>query len=304
MTTDTMRAAQVLEHRAAQVEQELEGLMPSEETVRQRLHDAMRYAVLGGGKRIRAALVYAAGEAATGGKSLNAAQQKALDHCAAAVEMIHAYSLVHDDMPCMDDDLLRRGKPTVHVAYDEPTALLVGDGLQPLAFQALAAMPIAPALIIQAIEQLTQAVGSQGMVGGQAIDCAHVGQKLDVQSLQTMHEMKTGALFKASILLGGIVTGASSKVRNHLTGFAEAVGLAFQVADDILDVTADTSVLGKTAGKDEAQNKPTYVSLMGLEHAEELLQKLTTQAQEAILPLGASADNLSFLAHFIAHRNH
>lgn len=293
-----------LEERAAQVEAVLETLLPAADVLPQRLHEAMRYAVLGGGKRVRAALVYAAGEAALTGQPLGAAQAKALDHCAAAVEMIHAYSLVHDDMPCMDDDLLRRGKPTVHVAYDEPTALLVGDGLQPLAFQALAAMPIAPALIIQAIEQLTQAVGSQGMVGGQAIDCAHVGQKLDVQSLQTMHEMKTGALFKASILLGGIVTGASSKVRNHLTGFAEAVGLAFQVADDILDVTADTSVLGKTAGKDEAQNKPTYVSLMGLERAEELLQKLTTQAQEAILPLGASADNLSFLAHFIAHRNH
>lgn len=293
-----------LEERAAQVEAVLETLLPAADVLPQRLHEAMRYAVLGGGKRVRAALVYAAGEAALTGQPLGAAQAKALDHCAAAVEMIHAYSLVHDDMPCMDDDLLRRGKPTVHVAYDEPTALLVGDGLQPLAFQALAAMPIAPALIIQAIEQLTQAVGSQGMVGGQAIDCAHVGQKLDVQSLQIMHEMKTGALFKASILLGGIVTGASSKVRNHLTGFAEAVGLAFQVADDILDVTADTSVLGKTAGKDEAQNKPTYVSLMGLERAEELLQKLTTQAQEAILPLGASADNLSFLAHFIAHRNH
>ena len=295
---------QWLEERAAQVEAVLETLLPAADVLPQRLHEAMRYAVLGGGKRVRAALVYAAGEAALTGQPLGAAQAKALDHCAAAVEMIHAYSLVHDDMPCMDDDLLRRGKPTVHVAYDEPTALLVGDGLQPLAFQALAAMPIAPALIIQAIGQLTQAVGSQGMVGGQAIDCAHVGQKLDVQSLQTMHEMKTGALFKASILLGGIVTGASSKVRNHLTGFAEAVGLAFQVADDILDVTADTSVLGKTAGKDEAQNKPTYVSLMGLERAEELLQKLTTQAQEAILPLGASAANLSFLAHFIAHRNH
>lgn len=295
---------QWLEERAVQVEAVLERLLPAADVLPQHLHEAMRYAVLGGGKRVRAALVYAAGEAALTGQPLSAAQAKALDHCAAAVEMIHAYSLVHDDMPCMDDDLLRRGKPTVHVAYDEATALLVGDGLQPLAFQALAAMPIAPALIIQAIGQLTQAVGSLGMVGGQAIDCVHVGQRLDVQSLQTMHEMKTGALFKASILLGGIVTGASSKVRNHLTGFAEAVGLAFQVADDILDVTADTSVLGKTAGKDEAQNKPTYVSLMGLERAEELLQQLTTQAQKAIFPLGDSAGNLSFLAHFIAHRNH
>ncbi|HLR82906.1 MAG TPA: farnesyl diphosphate synthase [Paenalcaligenes sp.] len=304
MTTDTMRAAQVLEHRAAQVEQVLEGLMPSEETVPQRLHDAMRYAVLGGGKRIRAALVYAAGEAATGGKSLNAAQQKAIDHCAAAVEMIHAYSLVHDDMPCMDDDVLRRGQPTVHVAYDEATAMLVGDALQPLAFEALATMPIAPALIVQAMAELSRAIGSQGMVGGQAIDCDHVGQQLSIEELRTMHEMKTGALLKASVLLGGIVAGASSKVRNHLRDYADAVGLAFQVADDILDVTADTDTLGKTAGKDQAQNKPTYVSLMGLEAAQELLQQLVQQAQSALLPIGEGRQTLGVLAHFIAARDH
>lgn len=299
-----MRAAQVLEHRAAQVEQVLEGLMPSEETVPQRLHDAMRYAVLGGGKRIRAALVYAAGEAATGGKSLNAAQQKAIDHCAAAVEMIHAYSLVHDDMPCMDDDVLRRGQPTVHVAYDEATAMLVGDALQPLAFEALATMPIAPALIVQAMAELSRAIGSQGMVGGQAIDCDHVGQQLSIEELRTMHEMKTGALLKASVLLGGIVAGASSKVRNHLRDYADAVGLAFQVADDILDVTADTDTLGKTAGKDQAQNKPTYVSLMGLEAAQELLQQLVQQAQSALLPIGEGRQTLGVLAHFIAARDH
>src|SRR5690625_650335 len=304
MTTDTMRAAQVLEHRAAQVEQVLEGLMPSEETVPQRLHDAMRYAVLGGGKRIRAALVYAAGEAATGGKSLNAAQQQAIDHCAAAVEMIHAYSLVHDDMPCMDDDVLRRGQPTVHVAYDEATAMLVGDALQPLAFEALATMPIAPALIVQAMAELSRAIGSQGMVGGQAIDCDHVGQQLSIEELRTMHEMKTGALLKASVLLGGIVAGASSKVRNHLRDYADAVGLAFQVADDILDVTADTDTLGKTAGKDQAQNKPTYVSLMGLEAAQELLQQLVQQAQSALLPIGEGRQTLGVLAHFIAARDH
>lgn len=304
MTTDTMRAAQVLEHRAAQVEQVLEGLMLLEEAVPQRLHDAMRYAVLGGGKRIRAALVYAAGEAATGGKSLNAAQQKAIDHCAAAVEMIHAYSLVHDDMPCMDDDVLRRGQPTVHVAYDEATAMLVGDALQPLAFEALATMPIAPALIVQAMAELSRAIGSQGMVGGQAIDCDHVGQQLSIEELRTMHEMKTGALLKASVLLGGIVAGASSKVRNHLRDYADAVGLAFQVADDILDVTADTDTLGKTAGKDQAQNKPTYVSLMGLEAAQELLQQLVQQAQSALLPIGEGRQTLGVLAHFIAARDH
>jgi len=304
MTTDTMRAAQILEYRAAQVEQVLESLMLSDDTVPQRLHDAMRYAVLGGGKRIRAALVYAAGEAATGGKSLSAAQQKAIDHCAAAVEMIHAYSLVHDDMPCMDDDVLRRGQPTVHVAYDEATAMLVGDALQPLAFEALATMPIAPALIVQAVAELSRAIGSQGMVGGQAIDCDHVGQQLSLKELRTMHEMKTGALLKASVLLGGIVAGASSKVRNHLRDYADAVGLAFQVADDILDVIADTDTLGKTAGKDQAQNKPTYVSLMGLEAAQELLQQLVQQAQSALLPIGEGRQTLGVLAHFIAARDH
>src|SRR5690625_309831 len=304
MTTDTMRATQVLEHRAAQVEQVLEALMPSDQTIPFRLHEAMRYAVLGGGKRIRAALVYAAAEAATGGKALSAAQQKAVDHCAAAVEMIHAYSLVHDDLPCMDDDVLRRGQPTVHVAYDEATAMLVGDALQPLAFEVLASMPIAPALIVQALTELSRAIGSQGMVGGQAIDCDHVGQQLSLQELRTMHEMKTGALLKASILLGGIVAGASSKVRNHLRYYADAVGLAFQVADDILDVTADTDTLGKTAGKDEAQNKPTYVSLMGLEAAQGLLQELVDQAHAALRPIGEGRQTLALLAHFIAARDY
>lgn len=304
MTTETMRATQILEQRAAQVEQVLNELMPASEVVPQHLHDAMRYAVLGGGKRIRAALVYAASEAASGGKALNAAQQKAIDHCAAAVEMIHAYSLVHDDMPCMDDDVLRRGRPTVHVAYDEATAMLVGDALQPLAFESLAMMPIAPALIVQAIAELARAVGSLGMVGGQAIDCAHVGQQLSLEELRTMHEMKTGALLKASVLLGGIVAGASSKVRDHLQAYADAIGLAFQVADDILDVTADTDTLGKTAGKDEADNKPTYVSLMGLEAAQEFLHQLVEQAQAALLPIGEGRHTLALLAHFIAARDH
>src|SRR5690625_774485 len=171
MTTDTMRATQVLEHRAAQVEQVLEALMPSDQTIPLRLHEAMRYAVLGGGKRIRAALVYAAAEAATGGKALSAAQQKAVDHCAAAVEMIHAYSLVHDDLPCMDDDVLRRGQPTVHVAYDEATAMLVGDALQPLAFEVLASMPIAPALIVQALDRKSTRLNSSHVAISYAVFC-------------------------------------------------------------------------------------------------------------------------------------
>src|SRR5690625_186789 len=305
MTTEqTTKALQLLEEKAAQVQEVLNELMPDAQALPMRLHEAMRYAVLGGGKRIRAALVYAAGEAATGGQPLNAAQKKSLDHCAAAVECIHAYSLVHDDMPCMDDDVLRRGQPTVHVAYDEATAMLVGDALQPLAFEALATMPIAPALIVQAMAELSRAIGSQGMVGGQAIDCDHVGQQLSIEELRTMHEMKTGALLKASVLLGGIVAGASSKVRNHLRDYADAVGLAFQVADDILDVTADTDTLGKTAGKDEAQNKPTYVSLMGLEAAQGLLQELVDQAHAALLPIGEGRQTLALLAHFIAARDY
>ncbi len=182
--------------------------------------------------------------------------------------------------------------------------MLVGDALQPLAFEVLASMPIAPALIVQALTELSRAIGSQGMVGGQAIDCDHVGQQLSLQELRTMHEMKTGALLKASILLGGIVAGASSKVRNHLRDYADAVGLAFQVADDILDVTADTDTLGKTAGKDEAQNKPTYVSLMGLEAAQGLLQELVDQAHAALLPIGEGRQTLALLAHFIAARDY
>lgn len=182
--------------------------------------------------------------------------------------------------------------------------MLVGDALQPLAFESLAMMPIAPALIVQAIAELARAVGSLGMVGGQAIDCAHVGQQLSLEELRTMHEMKTGALLKASVLLGGIVAGASSKVRDHLQAYADAIGLAFQVADDILDVTADTDTLGKTAGKDEADNKPTYVSLMGLEAAQEFLHQLVEQAQAALLPIGEGRHTLALLAHFIAARDH
>lgn len=300
----TMQAAQWLEKKAHWVEQVLNELLPNEETLPARLHEAMRYAVLGGGKRIRAALVYAAGEAAMMGRPLGVAQEKALGHCAAAVEFVHAYSLVHDDMPCMDDDVLRRGQPTVHIAFDEATALLVGDALQPLAFHSLATMPIAPALIVQASAELANAIGSQGMVGGQAIDCVHVGQSLNIDQLQKMHEMKTGALLKASVLLGGIVAGASSRVRNNLSVYAQAIGLAFQIADDILDVTADTETLGKTAGKDVADNKPTYVSLMGLEEAETFLLQLTERAQNALLPLGDAGKTLSLLAHYIAARDH
>lgn len=294
---------QWLEQHLERVESFLEQQMPSSELPSQ-LHEAMRYAVLGGGKRVRAALVYAAGEAAIQNGELSSAQAKALDHAAAAVELIHAYSLVHDDLPCMDDDELRRGRPTVHVKYDEATAMLVGDALQPLAFELLAAMPVAPALVVQAVAALATASGSRGMVGGQAIDCASVDKALSLDELRQMHRLKTGAMLEVSVLLGGIVAGASSTARQHLMDYAQTIGLAFQVADDVLDVVADTVTLGKTAGKDAADNKPTYVSIMGLDASQQLLLELKQQAHKAILPLGAGAHSLAALANFIVDRKH
>lgn len=292
-----------LRSRIRQVEETLDQTLASIDVVPGRLHEAMRYAVLGGGKRIRAALVYAAGEASLQSGSAAPAQQIALDQAAAAVELVHAYSLVHDDLPCMDDDTLRRGRPTVHVQFDEATAMLAGDALQPLAFETLASMPIAPALVVQAIQLLARAIGSHGLVGGQAIDCDSVGRVLAQDDLQQMHRMKTGALLEASVLLGGIVAGASSSTREGLTRYAAAIGLAFQVADDILDVTADTATLGKTAGKDAAENKPTYVSTLGLEGSRELLHVLREEARSALLPLGPSAASLSSLADYIVGRD-
>lgn len=301
--TDETQNQQWLKQHIKRVEAFIDAKMPTD-MVPVPLHEAMRYAVLGGGKRVRAALVYAAGEAAAQQNSLSSAQVKALDHAAAAVELIHAYSLVHDDLPCMDDDQLRRGRPTVHVAYDEATAMLVGDALQPLAFELLAAMPIAPALVVQAVTVLAKAAGSQGMVGGQALDCANVDKMLSAAELRQMHRLKTGAMLEVSVLLGGIVAGASSANRQHLSDYAKAIGLAFQVVDDVLDVTADTATLGKTAGKDAADNKPTYVSILGLEASQQLLTDLKVQAHQALLPLGAGAQSLTGLADFIVGRNY
>jgi len=286
------------------VNRALDEVLPAADIAPAHLHAAMRYAALGLGKRIRAALVYAAGEAALGATTHTSAQDVALDHAATAVELIHAYSLVHDDLPCMDDDALRRGRPAVHVQYDEATAMLVGDALQPLAFDALARLPVAPALAIQAIQLLTEAAGSQGMVGGQAIDCASIGKSLSRVQMQQMHTMKTGAVLRASVLLGGVVTGAGSNVRQGLEAYATAIGLAFQVVDDILDVTADTAALGKTAGKDATNNKPTYVSLLGLDDAQALLTELHAQAHAALRPLGVASHRLAQLADLIVGRAH
>lgn len=287
--------------RVHHIEGVLDQFLPQATLAPEGLHEAMRYAVMGGGKRVRAALVYAAGEASS--PSGAPAQRIALDHAAAAVELIHAYSLVHDDLPCMDDDELRRGRPTVHVKFNEATAMLAGDALQPLAFELVGLMPIAPALIVQATQLLARSAGSLGMVGGQAIDCESVGKTLTHDQLQQMHSMKTGAMLEASVLLGGIVAGAGSAARQGLERYAAAIGLAFQVVDDILDVTSDTSTLGKTAGKDAAANKPTYVSTLGLDGSREFLQSLHAQAHAALLPLGPSAGRLANIADYIVGRD-
>ena len=291
-----------LEERAEHIESVLDQFLPAVSGPVEPLHQAMRYAVLGGGKRIRAALVYAAARACVSASS--AAVDQAMDRAASAVELIHAYSLVHDDMPCMDNDVLRRGKPTVHVKFGEAMALLAGDALQPLAYELLSEMPIAPALVVQATTVLARSSGAHGMAGGQAIDLLSTGHQLDRDALQNMHMLKTGALLMGSVALGGIVAGASSAQRQALDGYASAMGLAFQVVDDVLDVTADTAKLGKTAGKDAAENKPTYVSLLGLDEAIALSRQLHQAATQAILPLGESGKWLAGLADFIVLRDH
>ena len=262
-----------------------------------RLHEAMRYAVLGGGKRVRALLVHAAGQFVT-------APPEALDSAACAVELIHAYSLVHDDMPCMDDDVLRRGKPTVHVEYDEATALLTGDALQTLAFQLLAERPVIDNTRAQLdmIALLARASGSRGMAGGQAIDLASVGREITRAELEFMHIHKTGALIRASVLLGAHCGDCSADTLDRLDRYGKLLGLLFQVVDDILDAQADTATLGKTAGKDAENNKPTYVSLLGATDAQALAHSLLADARAALAPFGADAQRLDELASFIVNR--
>ncbi|NOL49802.1 polyprenyl synthetase family protein [Pelistega europaea] len=288
----------------AQVEQCLHEQLPAQKELPQVLHEAMRYAVLGPGKRVRAALVYATGLACSHDNQLEPQQLRALSLAAAAVEMIHAYSLVHDDLPCMDDDDMRRGRPTCHIQYGEAMALLAADALQPLAFQQLAQMPISSALVTQAVDVLAQAAGSHGMVGGQVIDVANVGNLLELSQLQQMHRMKTGAMIEASVRLGAIALGAASAIRQSLEDYAAAIGLAFQVVDDILDVTADSQALGKTAGKDAQAHKPTYVSLMGLEQSQQFAEELHRAALKALLPIGGQAQRLKELADFIICRHY
>ena len=275
----------------------LDAALPAPDIAPARLHQAMRYAVLGGGKRVRPLLCHAAG-------SIFGASAELLDVPASAVELIHAYSLVHDDMPCMDDDDMRRGKPSCHVAYDEATALLVGDALQTLAFQKLSARlaGVSAARQIEMVALLGTASGSRGMAGGQAIDLASVGLHLDIGALEFMHIHKTGALIRAAVLLGAHCGEAAPDALENLGHYANRIGLLFQVVDDILDAEASSETLGKTAGKDAAQNKPTYVNILGIKEAKAMAGKLRQDAHDALTSFGASAARLHELADFIVDR--
>lgn len=261
-----------------------------------KLIEAMRYASLNGGKRLRALLVYATGEAL--GVDIDM-----LDAPACAVEMIHAYSLVHDDMPIMDDDDLRRGQPTCHKAYDDATALLVGDALQSLAFETLCDDVLSAYQQSNMVKTLAQRSGVLGMVGGQAIDLESVGQSLDLTTLQSMHELKTGALIRASVCLGALASAnVSDETLKKIDHYAYCIGLAFQVQDDVLDVISSTETLGKTQGADMALNKPTYPALLGLEAAQQKAKDLITQALADLDDLPYNTETLAALAQFVVQR--
>ena len=279
----------------ARFEAALATYLPAEQAIPARLHSAMRYAVLAGGKRIRPRLVYATGE-------LFDSQHPALDAAAVAVELIHGYSLAHDDLPAMDDDSLRRGRATVHVAFDEATAILAGDALQALAFRVLAVAPADAETRSALVATLADAAGSLGMCGGQQLDMDATGGSLDQASLDRMHGMKTGALIRASVRMGGLIGGADAILLDRLDGFANVLGLAFQIRDDILDVESDAAQLGKTTGKDAAQDKATYVSLLGLAASKALLAELSEQMKTALAPFDARADGLRVLAEFAVAR--
>ncbi|HEY0198815.1 MAG TPA: farnesyl diphosphate synthase [Rhodanobacter sp.] len=279
-------------------EQALTRCLPPAEQSPVDLHRAMHYAVLGGGKRLRPLLVYAAADAfgETGPRP---------DAAACAVELIHAYSLVHDDLPAMDDDALRRGRPTCHIVFGEAMAILAGDALQALAFEILAdEMPggVDSNTAMRMLRVLGRACGAEGMAGGQALDLAATGRKLTLAELEHMHACKTGALIRASVCLGALVAGADGNALDALDRYAHAVGLAFQVRDDILDVEGESAVIGKTAGKDAAADKPTFPSIIGLDASCRRLAELTGEALDAIASLGDRASLLRELAHYAAHR--
>jgi farnesyl diphosphate synthase len=284
--------------RQSRIEALLEEVLPDARLTPERLHTAMRYAALGAGKRVRPLLAFAAGE-------VSGANPERVAIAGAAVELIHAYSLVHDDLPCMDDDVLRRGKPTCHVEFDEATALLVGDALQSLAFQLMGEYRLADDASdqLQMVKVLAAASGSRGMAGGQAIDLASTGRKLTVPDLELMHIHKTGALIRASALLGARCgNGLDDEELGRIDTFAKLVGLAFQVVDDVLDAEAPTATLGKTAGKDARQNKPTYVSVLGVAESRRFADELRQDALKAVEGFGERAVRLSQLADFIVLR--
>ncbi len=287
-----------LTHRQQRVEQALSNTLPSSDTPPTRLHSAMRYATLNGGKRLRACLVYATGAA------LNVELDR-LDAPACAVELLHAYSLVHDDLPAMDNDDLRRGKPTCHKAYDEATALLVGDALQTLAFESLAVADIPPLQRLAMIQALARAAGSCGMAGGQAIDLAAVGQTLTLTQLEDMHARKTGALIQAAVTLGALAQGHSTPdLLSNLDRYAHHLGLAFQITDDILDVEGDTLTLGKPQGSDAQRQKPTYPAIIGLNQAKQLARKEHLAALASLQSLGDNARLLNDIADYVIQRTY
>ena len=262
------------------------------------LAKAMRYAVMGGGKRIRPLLIYAV--AALSGKTLD--EIPGADACAVSIEMFHTYSLVHDDLPCMDDDDLRRGRATVHKAFDEATALLVGDALQTMAFNLIAKSDLNATQKIAIIQILSAAGGVLGMAEGQAIDLESVGKPLNREQLERMHQLKTGALLKAAVQIGSVLIDLNEEKKKSLDQFAHSLGLAFQVVDDILDATADSQTLGKTAGKDAADNKPTFVSLMGLDQAQAFARELQEKAMASLSIWGENADLLRAIAIKVVQR--
>ena len=267
---------------------------PASELSSGRLLEAMRYSVNGGGKRLRGLLAYASAE------SIGAGAEVA-DHAAVAVEMIHTYSLIHDDMPCMDNDALRRGKPTSHVVFGDATAMLAGDALQPLAFAVLLAAPASAIGVVAAAHEMAEASGAFGMAGGQAIDLANVGKAMTLAALEEMHAMKTGAMFEAAIVIPALLAEEDDATVAALASHAQKIGLAFQVVDDVLDATADSVTLGKTAGKDADNDKPTFVSLMGIEAAMRYAKRLTDEAINA-LPTHLNAERLIDLARAMATR--
>ncbi|MBD9376301.1 farnesyl diphosphate synthase [Pseudoxanthomonas sp. PXM04] len=282
---------------AARTEATLEQALPSPDQAPGRLHAGMRHAVLGGGKRMRPLLVYAAG-------AVSGAPEAMLDAPAAAVELIHAYSLVHDDLPAMDDDDLRRGRPTVHVAFDEATAILAGDALQTRAFEVLAQAPADADIRLAWVQALAGASGVAGMCGGQALDIDATGRQQSLEELARMHAWKTGALIRAAVRLGALAGRAAPDVVERLDGFASSLGLAFQIRDDILDVEGSSEQLGKTAGKDAAQSKSTYPALLGMDGAKARLNELDASMREALSPFGEAADALRALGELAVRRDH